>query len=175
MDSRYCNVFHRCVSGTRRDFRCPRATNTPYDLWWNQQTQQCDWPCKSLLRSLHRALKLFFRPQSMHWRCFWNIQLSPRSSHGKRPALQQRMRWLSSASRSQQCTDSGGEQSSGDLLVQRARNRNPPSIVEQTDRQSRSELRLYPRGQILHSTLLQRVSRMYGDRSGTGSNLRMCR
>jgi hypothetical protein len=45
--SRYCNVFHRCVSGTRRDFRCPRATNTPYDLWWNQQSQQCDWPCKS--------------------------------------------------------------------------------------------------------------------------------
>ncbi|CAF4448004.1 unnamed protein product, partial [Adineta steineri] len=42
--SRYCNVFHRCVSGSRRDFRCPRATNTPYDLWWNQQTQQCDWP-----------------------------------------------------------------------------------------------------------------------------------
>ncbi|CAF1471049.1 unnamed protein product [Adineta steineri] len=44
--SRYCNVFHRCVSGSRRDFRCPRATNTPYDLWWNQQTQQCDWPCR---------------------------------------------------------------------------------------------------------------------------------
>ncbi|CAF1478555.1 unnamed protein product [Adineta ricciae] len=46
LSSRYCNVFHRCVSGTRRDFRCPRATNTPYDLWWNQQTQQCDWPCR---------------------------------------------------------------------------------------------------------------------------------
>ncbi|CAF4034358.1 unnamed protein product, partial [Adineta steineri] len=46
LGSRYCNVFHRCVSGTRRDFRCPRATNTPYDLWWNQQTQQCDWPCR---------------------------------------------------------------------------------------------------------------------------------
>ncbi|CAF4763326.1 unnamed protein product [Rotaria socialis] len=44
--SRYCNIFHRCVSGSRRDFRCPRATNTPYDLWWNQQTQQCDWPCR---------------------------------------------------------------------------------------------------------------------------------
>ncbi|CAF5049116.1 unnamed protein product, partial [Rotaria sp. Silwood1] len=44
--SRYCNVFHRCVSGIRRDFRCPRATNTPYDLWWDQQTQQCDWPCR---------------------------------------------------------------------------------------------------------------------------------
>ena len=45
LGSRYCNIFHRCVSGTRRDFRCPRATNTPYDLWWNQQIQQCDWPC----------------------------------------------------------------------------------------------------------------------------------
>ena len=45
LSSRFCNVFHRCVSGSRRDFRCPRATNTPYDLWWNQQTQQCDWPC----------------------------------------------------------------------------------------------------------------------------------
>jgi len=44
--SGYCNVFHRCVSGNRRDFRCPRATNTPYDLWWNEQTQQCDWPCR---------------------------------------------------------------------------------------------------------------------------------
>ncbi|CAF3242334.1 unnamed protein product [Rotaria sp. Silwood2] len=46
LSSRYCNVFHRCVSGIRRDFRCPRATNTPYDLWWSQQTQQCDWPCR---------------------------------------------------------------------------------------------------------------------------------
>ncbi|CAF0933581.1 unnamed protein product [Didymodactylos carnosus] len=46
LSSRYCNIFHRCVSGTRRDFRCPRATNTPYDLWWNQQTQLCDWPCR---------------------------------------------------------------------------------------------------------------------------------
>jgi hypothetical protein len=49
LGSRYCNVFHRCVSGTRRDFRCPHATNTPYDLWWNQQTQLCDWPCKFYL------------------------------------------------------------------------------------------------------------------------------
>jgi Chitin binding Peritrophin-A domain len=51
LGSRYCNVFHRCVSGTRRDFLCSRANNAAYHLWWNQQTQQCDWPCKLFLIS----------------------------------------------------------------------------------------------------------------------------
>ncbi|CAF1120672.1 unnamed protein product [Rotaria sordida] len=46
VSSRYCNVFHRCISGIRFDFRCARANNIPYDLWWNQQTSQCDWPCR---------------------------------------------------------------------------------------------------------------------------------
>ncbi|CAF1171657.1 unnamed protein product [Adineta ricciae] len=46
LSSRYCNVFHRCVSGVRFDLRCPRANNIPYDLWWNQQTNLCDWPCR---------------------------------------------------------------------------------------------------------------------------------
>lgn len=44
--SKYCNIFHRCTSGKRKDFKCPRATNSPYDLWWNPITSQCDWPCK---------------------------------------------------------------------------------------------------------------------------------
>jgi hypothetical protein len=55
LSSRYCNVFHRCVGGTRRDFRCPRATNAAYDLWWSQKTQECDWPCK-----FYRLIFLFF-------------------------------------------------------------------------------------------------------------------
>jgi len=46
LSSRYCNVFHRCVSGSRFDIRCARANNVPYDLWWNQQTNLCDWPCR---------------------------------------------------------------------------------------------------------------------------------
>ena len=44
--SKYCNVFHRCASGKRSDFQCPKATNTPYDLWWNEAVGQCDWPCR---------------------------------------------------------------------------------------------------------------------------------
>ena len=44
--SQYCNVFHRCNNGKRKDFQCPKATNTPYDLWWNDEKSQCDWPCK---------------------------------------------------------------------------------------------------------------------------------
>lgn len=44
--SKYCNVFHRCANGKRRDFQCAKATNSPYDLWWNEETNQCDWPCK---------------------------------------------------------------------------------------------------------------------------------
>ncbi len=61
LGSRYCNVFHRCVSGTRRDFQCPHATNTPYDLWWNQQTQLCDWPCKFLpVFKLNQSISIRF-------------------------------------------------------------------------------------------------------------------
>jgi hypothetical protein len=44
--SKYCNIFHRCTSGKRKDFQCAKATNSPYDLWWNEATNQCDWPCK---------------------------------------------------------------------------------------------------------------------------------
>jgi hypothetical protein len=44
--SKYCNVFHRCTNGKRRDFQCPKAIHTSYDLWWNDEKQQCDWPCK---------------------------------------------------------------------------------------------------------------------------------
>jgi hypothetical protein len=44
--SKYCNVFHRCTNGQRKDFQCAKATNSPYDLWWNAATSQCDWPCK---------------------------------------------------------------------------------------------------------------------------------
>ena len=42
---KYCNIFHVCISGKRKDFVCAKASNT-YDLWWNQATKQCDWPCK---------------------------------------------------------------------------------------------------------------------------------
>ena len=66
--SGYCNVFHRCVSGSRRDFRCPRATNTPYDLWWNQQTQQCDWPCQFHLDRRSHPLRSF-RSHSVYRFC----------------------------------------------------------------------------------------------------------
>lgn len=45
-DSNYCNVFHVCLGGSRKDFRCAKASNKPYDLWWNSETQLCDWPCK---------------------------------------------------------------------------------------------------------------------------------
>lgn len=44
--SKHCNIFHRCTNGKRTDFQCPKATNTPYDLWWNDELGQCDWPCK---------------------------------------------------------------------------------------------------------------------------------
>jgi len=40
-----CNVFHVCLNGQRKDFRCARASNRPYDLWWNNETKRCDWPC----------------------------------------------------------------------------------------------------------------------------------
>jgi hypothetical protein len=41
----YCNVFHACVNGKRKDFVCAKASKT-YDLWWNDATKRCDWPCK---------------------------------------------------------------------------------------------------------------------------------
>ncbi|CAF0797455.1 unnamed protein product, partial [Adineta steineri] len=46
LSSPYCNVFHRCIFGSRFDFRCARGNNVSYDLWWNQQTNVCDWPCR---------------------------------------------------------------------------------------------------------------------------------
>lgn len=45
--SKYCNVFHRCTGGKRKDFQCPPATPTStYQLWWNEEKGHCDWPCK---------------------------------------------------------------------------------------------------------------------------------
>lgn len=59
--SKYCNIFHRCTSGKRKDFKCPKATNTPYDLWWNPVTKQCDWPCKvNCADSVYGSLKSSF-------------------------------------------------------------------------------------------------------------------
>ena len=67
LSSGFCNVFHRCVDGMRRDFRCSRATNTPYDLWWNEQTQQCDWPCNLTCVLFSNSLLLrMFRSNSMY-------------------------------------------------------------------------------------------------------------
>ena len=45
-NSKYCNIFHVCINGQRKDFRCAKASNKPYDLWWNNEIQRCDWPCK---------------------------------------------------------------------------------------------------------------------------------
>ena len=42
---KYCNIFHVCINGQRKDFECAKASNS-YDLWWNDATKQCDWPCK---------------------------------------------------------------------------------------------------------------------------------
>jgi len=42
---KYCNVFHVCVKGVRKDFLCAKGSST-YDLWWNDATRQCEWPCK---------------------------------------------------------------------------------------------------------------------------------
>ena len=46
LSSPFCNVFHQCIDGTRVDFRCARANNASQDLWWNQETRLCDWPCR---------------------------------------------------------------------------------------------------------------------------------
>ena len=42
---KYCNIFHVCVKGVRKDFVCAKGSST-YDLWWNDATKQCEWPCK---------------------------------------------------------------------------------------------------------------------------------
>jgi len=44
-DTNYCNIFHVCIHGKRNDFRCAKASINSYDLWWNSNTQRCDWPC----------------------------------------------------------------------------------------------------------------------------------
>lgn len=41
----YCNLFHICIKGLRKDFLCSKSSNA-YDLWWNDETKQCEWPCK---------------------------------------------------------------------------------------------------------------------------------
>jgi hypothetical protein len=45
-DSQYCNVFHVCYNGVRKDFLCAKASHNQYELWWNSITSTCDWPCK---------------------------------------------------------------------------------------------------------------------------------
>ncbi len=45
-DEKYCNVFHVCYAGTKRDFLCPKAMNSEYELWWDETKSRCDWPCK---------------------------------------------------------------------------------------------------------------------------------
>ncbi len=45
-DEKYCNVFHVCYAGTKRDFLCPKAINSEYELWWDETRNRCDWPCK---------------------------------------------------------------------------------------------------------------------------------
>ena len=45
-DDKYCNVFHVCYAGTKRDFLCAKALNSNYELWWDESKKRCDWPCK---------------------------------------------------------------------------------------------------------------------------------
>lgn len=45
-DDKYCNVFHVCYAGTKRDFLCAKAINSDYELWWDASKNRCDWPCK---------------------------------------------------------------------------------------------------------------------------------
>ena len=45
-DDKYCNVFHVCYAGTKRDFLCAKALNSEYELWWDENKNRCDWPCK---------------------------------------------------------------------------------------------------------------------------------
>lgn len=45
-DDKYCNVFHVCYAGTRRDFICAKAIHSDYELWWDPSKNRCDWPCK---------------------------------------------------------------------------------------------------------------------------------
>lgn len=63
--SKYCNVFHRCTNGKRKDFQCAKATNSPYDLWWNEETNQCDWPCKvTCNKAIYGASKTAYEIQN---------------------------------------------------------------------------------------------------------------
>jgi hypothetical protein len=45
-DATFCNVFHVCYGGVRKDFLCAKATHNQYELWWNSEKNSCDWPCK---------------------------------------------------------------------------------------------------------------------------------
>ena len=45
-DTKFCNVFHVCLAGRRKDFLCAKAVTNQYELWWNDATKTCDWPCK---------------------------------------------------------------------------------------------------------------------------------
>lgn len=45
-DNKYCNIFHVCIGGKRKDFLCAKAVTTQYELWWNDATKTCEWPCK---------------------------------------------------------------------------------------------------------------------------------
>lgn len=46
LPSKYCNAFYVCFAGFRKDQRCAKASNLPYDLFYNEQTRVCEWPCK---------------------------------------------------------------------------------------------------------------------------------
>lgn len=46
LPSSYCNAFYVCFAGFRKDQRCAKGNNMPYDLFYNEQTRVCDWPCK---------------------------------------------------------------------------------------------------------------------------------
>lgn len=43
----YCNVFHVCIGGVRKDQECAKGPAGQYDLWWNDATKRCDYPCVS--------------------------------------------------------------------------------------------------------------------------------
>lgn len=76
-DSQYCNVFHVCFGGKRKDFLCAKASNGLYDLWWNDVTKSCDWPCKiscnkQIFGSANSALDIFTADKNLNGdACFY--------------------------------------------------------------------------------------------------------
>lgn len=67
----YCNVFHVCIAGIRKDQICAKGPGGQYDLWWNDQTKRCDYPCvtqcsKSIYGSQGNAQQIQAQDRAMN-------------------------------------------------------------------------------------------------------------